>query len=77
MLHLEKNKLEELPKWIGVCEQLEVLNVAHNRLTVLPCLQQLTKLKTADFSHNRLVKKPEEEIARMDSCQFDFSGNPF
>jgi len=79
-LDVDGNKLEELPRWLPALESLETLEMAYNRLTVLPpapFMQELTKLKEADFSHNQLRKKPEEEIAGMGSCKFDFSGNPF
>jgi Leucine-rich repeat (LRR) protein len=60
VLHINKNKLEELPP--DVCLfSLEFLSLRTNRIkTLSPCITNLTSLTTLDLEENQLQRLPEE-----------------
>ena len=62
ILHLNGNKLTDVPKGLEKLTQLEVLNLYNNRLTEVPKgLEKLTRLKQLDLNNNQLTDVKELE----------------
>ena len=62
ILHLNGNKLTDVPKGLEKLTQLEVLNLYNNRLTEIPKeLEKLTHLKQLDLNNNQLTDVKELE----------------
>lgn len=60
-LDLSHNRLEYLPREIGLCTRLRKLRVSHNRLLALPTeLTTLRLLEELDASHNAITEFPKE-----------------
>ncbi|AGO83402.1 Leucin rich repeat domain containing protein [Pandoravirus salinus] len=59
VLNLARNRLVDVPRWVGRFMSLRVLDLAANRLTRVPlCVGDLTALARLDLSQNRLASIP-------------------
>ncbi|MDP2436066.1 MAG: hypothetical protein Q8P67_10005 [archaeon] len=59
-LVLGNNRLQELPRTLACCKQLQVLDLSHNALTAIPevVLSGCSMLQELDLSFNRLRRLP-------------------
>ncbi|KAF9162177.1 hypothetical protein DFQ26_003770 [Actinomortierella ambigua] len=72
------NKLEAVPKSIGLCRQLKSLNLGRNQLTSLPTeIADLKQLDTLDLSENLLCIIPADIADFLTKTTLLLTGNPF
>jgi len=72
------NKLEAIPKSIGMCKELRSLNLGRNQLTSLPTeIADLKQLDTLDLSENLLCVIPGDVADFLTKTTLLLTGNPF
>ncbi|KAI1317906.1 hypothetical protein EDD11_007568 [Mortierella claussenii] len=72
------NKLEAIPKSIGMCRELRSLNLGRNQLTSLPTeIADLKQLDTLDLSENLLCVIPGDVADFLTKTTLLLTGNPF
>ncbi|KAK5810024.1 hypothetical protein F5H01DRAFT_258290, partial [Linnemannia elongata] len=72
------NKLEAIPKSIGLCRELRSLNLGRNQLTSLPTeIADLKQLDTLDLSENLLCVIPGDVADFLTKTTLLLTGNPF
>ncbi|KAG0091881.1 Podocan-like protein 1 [Podila epicladia] len=72
------NKLEAIPKSIGMCRELRNLNLGRNQLTSLPTeIADLKQLDTLDLSENLLCVIPGDVADFLTKTTLLLTGNPF
>lgn len=72
------NKLEAIPKSIGLCRELRSLNLGRNQLTSLPTeIADLNQLDTLDLSENLLCVIPGDVADFLTKTTLLLTGNPF
>ncbi|KAG0265353.1 hypothetical protein BG011_004898 [Mortierella polycephala] len=72
------NKLEAIPKSIGLCHELRSLNLGRNQLTSLPTeIADLKQLDTLDLSENLLCVIPGDVADFLTKTTLLLTGNPF
>ncbi|KAF8977629.1 Toll-like receptor 5 [Entomortierella lignicola] len=72
------NKLEAIPKSIGLCKELRNLNLGRNQLTSLPTeIADLKQLDTLDLSENLLCVIPGDVADFLTKTTLLLTGNPF
>merc|ERR1711976_713989 len=68
VLHLQKNRIQNLPSELGCLRLLELLVLNENNLTSLPdSLANLQKLKRLDLRHNKIEGNLPNVIYQMSS----------
>jgi hypothetical protein len=59
-LNLSKNKIKELPLWLGDLKELRILNLNFNQISQLPkCLVKLQHLRSLWLAGNQLERLPD------------------
>ncbi|KAF9351584.1 Leucine-rich repeat serine/threonine-protein kinase 2 [Mortierella sp. AD094] len=77
-LVVSDNKLEAIPKSIGLCKELRNLNLGRNQLTSLPTeIADLKQLDTLDLSENLLCVIPGDVADFLTKTTLLLTGNPF
>ncbi|KAF9114722.1 hypothetical protein BGX27_010032 [Mortierella sp. AM989] len=77
-LVVSDNKLEAIPKSIGMCRELRNLNLGRNQLTSLPTeIADLKQLDTLDLSENLLCVIPGDVADFLTKTTLLLTGNPF
>ncbi|KAF9970684.1 Leucine-rich repeat serine/threonine-protein kinase 1 [Actinomortierella ambigua] len=72
------NKIEVVPKSIGLCRHLKSLNLGRNQLTSLPTeIADLKQLDTLDLSENLLCIIPADIADFLTKTTLLLTGNPF
>ncbi|CAG8527145.1 5192_t:CDS:2 [Ambispora leptoticha] len=72
------NKLESIPKSIGLCTRLRSLNLSRNQIASLPVeIADLLQLETLDLTHNLLCIIPGDIAEFLKRTTLLLTGNPF
>ncbi|CAG8557869.1 254_t:CDS:2 [Ambispora gerdemannii] len=72
------NKLESIPKSIGLCTRLRSLNFSRNQIASLPVeIADLSQLETLDLTHNLLCIIPGDIAEFLKRTTLLLTGNPF
>ncbi|XP_063984452.1 protein lap1 isoform X1 [Diachasmimorpha longicaudata] len=78
MLHLDANRIKDLPRPLFQCHELRVLSLSDNEITALPpAIASLINLEHLDLSKNSIKELPDSIKECKNLRSLDLSVNPF